>query len=83
MTSEKTGVPLLKGLSNYVIWAIKMKSYLIREGLDKTLDWEAPVGVSQVEKAKKAHSYIILYCKSEPTLYIQHIEYVRPAWEKL
>ena len=38
MTSEKTGVPLLKGLSNYMIWAIKIKSFLIREGLDKTLD---------------------------------------------
>ena len=38
MTSEKTGVPLLEGSSNYVIWAIKMKSFLIREGLDKTLD---------------------------------------------
>ena len=56
-----------------------MKSYLIREGLDKALDWEAPVGASQVEKAKKAHSHIILHCKSEPTLHIQHIEYARPA----
>ena len=44
MSIEKTGVPLLEGLSNYVIWAIKMKSYLIREGLDKTLDWEEPIG---------------------------------------
>ena len=82
MTSEKTGVPLLEGSSNYKIWAIKMKSYLIREGLDKTLDWEAPTGAQQVEKAKKAHSHIILHYKSEPALHIQHEEYARPIWVK-
>ena len=79
MTSEKTGVPHLKGSSNYKIWAIKIKSYLIREGLEKALDWEAPIGVQQVDKAKKAHSHIILYYKSKPTLHIQHKEYARPT----
>ena len=44
MSSEKTGVPLLEGLSNYIIWAIKIRSYLIREGLKKTLKWEEPIG---------------------------------------
>ena len=68
MSIEKTGVPLLEGSSNYVIWAIKIKSYLIREGLDKTLDWEEPTGAQQTEKAKKAHSHIILHYKPRPTL---------------
>jgi len=38
MSFEKTGVPLLEGLVNYIIWAVKMKSLLVYEGLDKALD---------------------------------------------
>ena len=69
MSIEKTSVPQLEGSNNYIIWAIKMKSYLIREGLDKTLDWEEPIGAQQTKKARKAHSHIILYCKKGPIMY--------------
>ena len=69
MSFEKTGVPLLEGSVNYVIWAVKMKSLLVREGLDKALDWEQPTG-SQIEKARKALSHIILYYKQGPTIHI-------------
>ena len=82
MSSEKTGVPLLEGSANYVIWAIKMKSLLVREGLDKALDQEAPTG-NQVDKARKALSHVILYCKPGPIIHIQNEEYAKPAQEKL
>ena len=82
MSSEKTGVPHLEGSVNYVIWAVKMKSLLIREGLDKALDQEAPTG-NQIDKARKALSHVILHCKPRPTMYIQNEEYAKPAWEKL
>jgi hypothetical protein len=79
MSVQKTGVPLLKGSSNYNIWAIKIKSYLIRKGLEKTLKWIIPLGAMQTEKAKKAHSDLVLHYKSGPALHIQHNEYARPA----
>ena len=82
MSLEKTGVPQLEGSSNYLIWAIKMKSFLIKEGLDDTLDMETPVG-NHIKRAKKAQSYVILHCKAGPTLHIQHDEYVKSAWDKL
>lgn len=83
MSIEKTGVPLLEGSANYTIWAIKMRSFLIKENLEKTLDWDAPEGAIQVKEAKKAHSFMILHCKPGPTLQIQHEKYAKPAWEKL
>ena len=79
MSVLKTGVPLLEGSSNYPIWAIKMKSYLIREGMDKALEWFMPTGAAQIEKSKKAQSNIILHCKSGPVQHIQHDKYARPA----
>jgi hypothetical protein len=82
MSSEKTGVPHLEGSANYVIWAVKMKSLLVREGLDKALDWDQPTG-PQIDKARKALSHVILHCKQGPTMHIQHEEYAKPAWEKL
>jgi len=54
MSIEKTGMPLLEGSSNYPIWALKMRSYLIRKGRDKALKWEVPVSATQIEKSKKA-----------------------------
>ena len=60
-----------------------MNSYLIREGLEKTLKWIMPLGAVQTEKAKKAHSDLVLHYKPGPALHIQHDKYARPAWEKL
>ena len=82
MSLEKTGVPQLEGSSNYLIWAIKMKSFLIKEGLEDTLDMETPVG-NHIKRAKKAQSYVILHCKAGPDLHVQYDEYVKSAWDKL
>ena len=76
-------VPLLEGTANYTLWAIKMKSQLVKEGLYKALDWEEPAGASQIDKSEKALSEIILYCKQGPIQYIKYEKYVQPAWEKL
>ena len=45
-TQRVAVVPLLEGTANYILWAIKMRSQLVKEGLHKALDWEEPVGVS-------------------------------------
>ena len=82
MVSEKTSVPQLKGSSNYIIQAIKMKSFLTKEGLDDTLEIEAPTGVN-IKRAKKAHSYVILHYNKGPTIHIYHEEYAKSAQEKL
>ena len=76
-------VLLLEGTANYALWAIKMRSQLVKEGLHKALDWEEPAGVSQIDKSEKALSEIILYYKQGPIQYIKHEKYARPAWEKL
>ena len=82
MSIEKTGVPLLEGSSNYPIQALKIRSYLIREGRDKALKQEIPIGAAQIEKSKKAQSDIVLYCKTEPAFYIKYDEFAFTSWEK-
>ena len=82
-TQRVAVVPLLKGTANYALWAIKMRSQLVKEGLHKALDWEEPAGASQINKSEKALSEIILYYKQGPIQHIKHVKYARPAWEKL
>ena len=37
-SSDKIIIPKLKGATNYEIWALRTKSYLIKEGLKDSLD---------------------------------------------
>ncbi len=82
MSIEKTSVPLLEGSSNYPIQALKMRSYLIRKGRDKALEWEVPISATQIEKSKKAQSDIVLHCKTKPAFHIEHDEFAFASQEK-
>ena len=82
MSIKKTGVPLLEGSSNYPIWALKMRRYLICKGRDKALEWEVPIGAAQIEKSKKAQSDIVFHYKTKPAFYIKYNEFAFTSWEK-
>ena len=80
-SSDKIIIPKLKGATNYEIWALRTKSYLIKEGLKDSLDNIPPI-ISQ-DINDKALANIRLLIEDGPLLQIQYINTAKEAWDSL
>lgn len=65
MSSEKITIQKLKGASNYEVWALRMKSLLIKEGLESAISANA-----NHPDSAKALANIHLLCEDGPLLQI-------------
>jgi len=77
MSSEKITVQKLKGASNYEVWALRMKSLLIKEGLEKAIE------TANHSDSAKALANIHLLCEDGPLLQIQQLKTAKEAWTSL
>ena len=80
-SSDKIIIPKLKGATNYEIWALRTKSYLIKEGLKDSLDNIPPI-ISQ-DINDKTLANIRLLIEDGPLLQIQYINTAKEAWDSL
>ena len=80
-SSDKIIIPKLKGATNYEIWALRTKSYLIKEGLKDSLDNILPI-ISQ-DINDKTLANIRLLIEDGPLLQIQYINTAKEAWDSL
>ena len=80
-SSDKIIIPKLKGATNYEIWALRTKSYLIKEGLKDLLDNILPI-ISQ-DINDKTLANIRLLIEDGPLLQIQYINTAKEAWDSL
>ena len=80
-SSDKIIIPKLKGATNYEIWALRIKSFLIKEGLKDSLDNIPPI-ISQ-DINDKALANIRLLIEDGPLLQIQYINTAKEAWDSL
>ena len=72
---DKIYLPQLRGLENYVIQSIRVKTVLIKE------DLYAPIETLSIgPKNNKAISILKLYCDNRLLLYLKDIESAYEAW---
>ena len=81
INDKKTTIVKLKGASNYEVWALRIDSVLIKEGLKEAII-NSPPNVEQ-EKDEKALADIRLLIEDGPLLQIQHITSAKGAWDSL
>jgi len=75
---DKVHIPKLKGSTNYIIWAVRMKAILTEKDLVNFIFED-----STSPKNYKALSNIQLYCDDGPLLYIRDLESAKQAWDRL
>jgi gag-polypeptide of LTR copia-type len=79
MSSDKITIQKLKGTSNYEVWSLRVKAFLVKE------DLFGAIINPQVDNDinNKAISNIKLLLEDGPLLQIQHIDVAKEAWTSL
>ena len=85
MDPSRSSFAKLNGTSNYQVWAIKMKSYLIAQDLWDIVDADPSKSIKSdaMSKNSKAVSLIILSCEDHIIRLIDPDDFAAAAWKKL
>ena len=68
MDSIGIRIPKLKGSSNYDIWAIRMKAYLVERGFYKVLTTKDRKAEAYEQESRKANALIRLTLEDSPLI---------------
>ncbi|KHJ30608.1 putative transducin wd40 repeat-like superfamily protein [Erysiphe necator] len=85
MDFSKSSIAKLAGSSNYQVWAIKMKSYLIAQDLWKVIQLKTSTHTNSNIKSQnsKVISLIILACEDHVIKLLDPDDLAATAWKKL
>lgn len=70
-------IPKLKGTANYEVWALRIESFLIKEGLATTSGGMLVID----KKSDKALTNLRLLIDDGPLLQISHLTTAKEVWE--